>query len=176
MKYFVSLKKGLVALIGSFLLIMNFSLGIAQAHPQTASRPASNTHTCTPSGFTNNGAAFPYTATETGQTGCGSLFYWGWTTAGSANGIAYWWGTPGRCTISVFIPNNHAGAQDAQYFIHSGSNYLANVLVNQNNHSGWVVLGTWTFSQKAYVTLSNLSPSGQSGWQIAAGDMLFGCV
>lgn len=200
MDRFVSFKL-FTGIFCSFLLLMSFVLATAQAHPRSAmsSSPGTNqTHTSSAKSVSRaaapqsiplddvtcipylTGTAFPYSAPlsaqEVSETECpGATIAWGWTTAGSATGNAYWNAdtTLGPITIYAFIPSSHAGAQDAQYFIHSGSKYVANIIVNQNNVSGWVKLGKWNFSDIASVTLRDLSPSGSTGWQIAASAMDF---
>lgn len=161
----------------SLFLLMSVALTTAQAHPHIKHYDRTAI-ACNPS-LTGN--AFPYSSPlspqEVAETGCsGGQFSWGWTTAGSATGAATWTGYSFHfhVTIYAFIPSTHAGAQDAQYFIHEGSRYVANITVNQNNVSGWVNLGTWNFiNEPPSVTLRDLSPSGSSGWQVAASAIKF---
>jgi len=141
---------------------------------------------CHPSSLT--GTAFPYTAylgiTPPGN--CDSRFDWGYTVTGYHTGMATWesnfyafYGTL-QCRVEAFIPDNHAGTYNAQYFIYDGSTYLANdAFVNQNASTNWVNIygtGYLPIHDHMVVTLDDQDPmQGGSGQTIAAYALRFSC-
>jgi hypothetical protein len=141
---------------------------------------------------TLTGGAFPYTATtgtpppalpSSGK--CGNSFAWGFTVSGSATGQAEWvgpnLGSGYSCTASAWIPDSHSNDPNAQYYVYSGSQYLANdAYVNQEGvTNNWVNVTNGTSFQLTNgplrITLSDHNPFGQANWYEGAYAMWFVC-
>jgi hypothetical protein len=167
------------------------ALGLMAA-PAHASIPGVVEYTqCAPT-QTNSNSAFPYTATTgtpptalPSSTKCGNSFAWGFTVSGSATGQATWTGpnlgSSYSCTANAWIPDSHSNDPNAQYYVYTGSHYLANdAFVNQEGvTNNWTNVTNGTSFQLTsgplVITLSDHNPNGQANLYEAAYAMWFVC-
>jgi hypothetical protein len=166
------------------------ALGLTTGTARAAVPGVVQTTQCAP---TLTGGAFPYTATtgtpppDLPSSGkCGNSFAWGFTVSGNATGQAEWTGpnlgSGYSCTANAWIPDSHSDDPNAQYYVYTGSHYLANdAFVNQENvTNNWVNVTNGTSFQLTdgplRITLSDHNPNGQAGWYEGAYAMWFVCT
>jgi hypothetical protein len=115
---------------------------------------------------------------------CNGSFLWTLTASTVTHGATYFEYLPGgynwNCTISVYIPTNHAGAPHATYWIHSQSLYLANITVDQETHSAWYRLQSFQFgtslsNSSNYIFAQLRNNDSSTGWDLAIDAIKFDC-